>query len=80
MAYGLKALVDQRIAAGEALPSDAPEPEPVVEAETTEPAAAVDEAETTAAEPAEGEATEAAAEPAEPVVEAEAEPEAPAEA
>jgi large subunit ribosomal protein L10 len=81
MAYGLKALVDQRIAAGEALPS--PEPE------VTEPEAAPSEAGAepeAAAEPdaAAPEAAESAAEPdavpeaAEPEAEAAAETEAPA--
>jgi large subunit ribosomal protein L10 len=41
MAYGLKALVDQRIAAGEGLP--APEPEPEPEPEVAEPAEAATE-------------------------------------
>jgi large subunit ribosomal protein L10 len=76
MAYGLKALVDQRIAGGEGLPEPEPEaapepepetaaePEPEAAAETTEPAAVV-------------EAPEPAAEPetaAEPEPEPEAEP------
>ena len=83
MAYGIKALVDQRVAGGEALPSDAPEPETAAEsapAETTEAPEAVDapeaaaESETPAPEATE---PEAAAEPETP---AEPEAETPAEA
>jgi large subunit ribosomal protein L10 len=80
MAYGLKALVEQRIAGGEGLP--APEPE-LPEPEGVEPEASVPEAPeaTEGAEPeaAEPEAAEPeAAEPEAPA--ADAEPETPAEA
>ena len=69
MAYGVKALIDQRVAAGEAPPAPAAEPETVEApaAETEAPAAEVAETEAPAAEaPAETEA---------PAAEAEAEPE-----
>ena len=80
MAYGIKALVDQRIAGGEALPSDEPEPAP-------EPEAAAEPVAEAAAEPAAEDTTEPeaaetqAAEPqaAEPEA-SEPEPDAPAEA
>ena len=39
MAYGLKALIDQRIEGGEALPAPAPAPEPESETQTEAPAA-----------------------------------------
>jgi large subunit ribosomal protein L10 len=76
MAYGLKALVDQRIAAGEALPSDEPEPE-LPEPEAVEPEAAAAEA---AEAPEASEAEEPAAEADAPAPEPEPEPETPAEA
>lgn len=76
MAYGVKAYLDQRIAGGEALPSDEPEaveatPEPA--AETEAPAAETSEA------PEAVEPPEAAAESEAPEPEAAAEPETPAE-
>lgn len=76
MAYGVKALIDQRIEAGETPPpAEAPAEEPAAEAPQTEEAPA---AESTPAEPS-GEATEETAEPAgdaaaeEPAAEADAE-------
>ncbi|MDQ1515832.1 MAG: large subunit ribosomal protein [Actinomycetota bacterium] len=73
MAYGLKALIDQRVAGGEALPADEPEP-PAAEAEA--PPAAEAEAPPAAeaeAPPAEAPIAEAEAPPAEaPIAEAEA--------
>jgi large subunit ribosomal protein L10 len=66
MAYGVKALIDQRIAAGEALPAEPPAPEP--EPSAAEPEAAV-------AEPTEIEAP--AAEVTEPAPESETPAEAP---
>lgn len=81
MAYGLKALVDQRIAGGEALPADEPEvvEAPLVEAPVAEAEAAEapDTAEPAAEAPAAGETTEPteAVEAPEPAVaEPEAEP------
>jgi large subunit ribosomal protein L10 len=68
MAYGLKALVDQRIAGGEGLPETEPEaapeaaPEPEA-AETTEPEAAVETADAPEAEAEAEAAPEAEAEP-----------------
>jgi large subunit ribosomal protein L10 len=76
MAYGLKALVDQRIAGGEGLPSAEPElPEPEVVAAEAPAAEAAEANEAAAPEAAEPEA----AEPEAPAAEA-AEPEAPAAA
>jgi large subunit ribosomal protein L10 len=78
MAYGIKALVDQRIAGGERLPEPEPEvaeteaaaeTEAPAESETTEPAAGVDDSERAAAEAA-----------AEPDPDTPADPETPAEA
>jgi large subunit ribosomal protein L10 len=61
MAYGVKALIDQRVAAGEtAPPAEAPAAEPAAEARQTEEAPAAESSET--AEPS-GEATEETAEP-----------------
>jgi large subunit ribosomal protein L10 len=84
MAYGIKALVDQRVAGGEALPSDEPAPEPV--AETEAPAAETPEASetpelpetsgSTAAVDAPEAAAESEAEVAEPDTAAEPEAEA----
>jgi large subunit ribosomal protein L10 len=81
MAYGLKALVDQRIAGGEGLPAPEPEPEAPAVEETTEAPEAVDAPEAEVAEP-EAAAAEAPTEPeaAEPEAAAAAEPEAAPEA
>jgi large subunit ribosomal protein L10 len=73
MAYGIKALVDQRIAGGEALPADEPEP-------PAEPEVAAAEPEPEAAEPDAAEPEAAAAEPEPEATEPEAETETPAEA
>jgi large subunit ribosomal protein L10 len=79
MAYGLKALVDQRVAAGEALPAPEPEPEAAeAEPEAAEAAAETEGAEAETAEPA-AETDVAEPEAGEPAAEA-AETETPAEA
>jgi large subunit ribosomal protein L10 len=73
MAYGLKALVEQRIAGGETLPGAEPEPQP-------EPEAAEPEAEATESDaPSEAPAAEAGEADADATVNA-ADPESPAEA
>ena len=51
MAYGVKALIDQRIEAGEALPPPSPPPEPAAEA-AAEPRAPATEPETETEAPA----------------------------
>ena len=72
MAYGVKALIDQRVAAGEtAPPAEAPAAEPAAEAPQTEEAPAAESSET--AEPS-GEATEETAEPTGEATEETAEP------
>jgi large subunit ribosomal protein L10 len=75
MAYGIKALVDQRIGAGEELPAAEPEAEPEAAAPEAAEAAAEPEAAETETPAAEAEADAPAADAA-----AEPEPETPAEA
>jgi large subunit ribosomal protein L10 len=66
MAYGLKALVEQRVAAGESLPADEPEPEaaaaePVVEGEPEAPTAEAEAGAAATDEPEAGQDGEPAA-------------------
>jgi large subunit ribosomal protein L10 len=81
LAYGLKALVDKRVAGGEELPSPEPVTEPEAAAEPEAPAEATAATEPEAAAEPEAPAAESATEPevAEPAAEAAAEPDAPAE-